>query len=220
MTVPFLRETPEWTLSFSREKESIHSAISLQKRVFVVLYVFNKAKHFWLMSTNFKNKKFVDSNVLPLHPKQTFPPVIWIFTGIKSRLTFKIFSTLFKSLKNTLKKLNFRMGLLILDHCACLLLRNRFDFEFELSRPQGLVKWQKVICASWFLVLFLFCLFLTIMFLFYFSWSLLSFFKSFLLQNGWQTEVAVAFGLLGHLILVRVNTLLYFSKTSSLKSTQ
>ena len=107
------------------------------------------------------------------------------------------------------------MGLLILDHCACLLLRNRFDFEFELSRPQGLVKWQKVICASWFLVLF--CLFLTIMFLLCFSWSLLSFFKSFLLQNGWQT-VAVAFGLLGHLILVRVNTLLDSSKTSSLQA--
>ena len=114
-----------------------------------LLSVFNK-----LLNT--KSLLSMSSNVLPLSLKQTFPPIIWIFTGIKSRLTFKIFSTLFKSLKNTLKKLNFRMGLLILDHCACLLLRNRFDFEFELSRPQGLVKWQKVICASWFLVLFLF----------------------------------------------------------------
>ena len=40
-----------------------------------------------MMSTNF------------LHLKQTFPPIIWIFTegegdGIKSRLHFKIFSTL------------------------------------------------------------------------------------------------------------------------------
>ena len=37
------------------------------------------------------------SNVLPLHLKQTFPPMIWIFTegdGIESRLPFKIFSTL------------------------------------------------------------------------------------------------------------------------------
>ena len=39
------------------------------------------------------------SNVLPLHFKQTFPPIIWIFTegegdGIESRLPFKIFSTL------------------------------------------------------------------------------------------------------------------------------
>ena len=39
------------------------------------------------------------SNVLPLHLKQTFPPIIWIFTegegdGIESRLPFKIFSTL------------------------------------------------------------------------------------------------------------------------------
>ena len=44
---------------------------------------------------------FVDnaSNVLPLHLKQTFLPIIWIFTEsesdcIKSRLPFKIFSTL------------------------------------------------------------------------------------------------------------------------------
>ena len=38
-------------------------------------------------------------NVLPLHLKQTFPPTILIFTkgevdGIKSSLSFKIFSTL------------------------------------------------------------------------------------------------------------------------------
>ena len=41
------------------------------------------------------------SNVLPLHLKQTFPPINWIFTegegdGIESRLPFKIFSTLSK----------------------------------------------------------------------------------------------------------------------------
>ena len=39
------------------------------------------------------------SNVLPLHFKQIFPPIIWMFTevegdGIESRLPFKIFSTL------------------------------------------------------------------------------------------------------------------------------
>ena len=39
------------------------------------------------------------SNILPLQLKQTFPPIIWIFTedegdGIESRLPFKIFSTL------------------------------------------------------------------------------------------------------------------------------
>ena len=36
------------------------------------------------------------SNVLPIHFKQTFPPIIWIFTegdGIQFRLAFKIFST-------------------------------------------------------------------------------------------------------------------------------
>ena len=41
------------------------------------------------------------SNVLPLHLKKTFPPIIWIFTegegdGIESRLPFKFFSTLCK----------------------------------------------------------------------------------------------------------------------------
>ena len=39
------------------------------------------------------------SNALPLHLKQTVPPIIWIFNesegdGIESRLPFKIFSTL------------------------------------------------------------------------------------------------------------------------------
>ena len=39
------------------------------------------------------------SNVLPLHLKQAFPPMIWIFTegegdGIESGQPFKIFSTL------------------------------------------------------------------------------------------------------------------------------
>ena len=42
-------------------------------------------------------------NVLPLHLKQTFPPIIWIFTEgegdeIESRLPFKIFSTLIQFL--------------------------------------------------------------------------------------------------------------------------
>ena len=47
----------------------------------------------------FKRLLTTSSNVLPLHLKQTFPLVIWIFTegegdGIESRLPFKIFSTL------------------------------------------------------------------------------------------------------------------------------
>ena len=60
-----------------------------------------KAKHCWVMSTNFvfKSSLKTHGNVLPLHLKQTFPCIIWIFTkgkgdGIKSRLPFKIFSTL------------------------------------------------------------------------------------------------------------------------------
>ena len=45
------------------------------------------------------------SNVLPLHLKQTFPPIIWIFTegkgdGIGPRLPFKIFSTLSSQVLN------------------------------------------------------------------------------------------------------------------------
>ena len=45
------------------------------------------------------NKLFVISNVLPLHLKQPFLPIIWIFNEgdeIESRLPFKIFSTLHK----------------------------------------------------------------------------------------------------------------------------
>ena len=46
----------------------------------------------------FKSLLTTPSNVLPLHLKQTFPPITRIFTegegdGIKSRLPFKIFST-------------------------------------------------------------------------------------------------------------------------------
>ena len=61
----------------------------------------NKAKHCWVMPTNFWKQKVHGQcqAMIPLHLKQTFPPVIWIFTegegdGIKSRLPFKIISTL------------------------------------------------------------------------------------------------------------------------------
>ena len=45
--------------------------------------------------------QIIVGNVLPLHLKQTFPPIIWIFTegegdGIEYRLSFKFFSTLQK----------------------------------------------------------------------------------------------------------------------------
>ena len=71
----------------------------------------NKAKHCWVMSTNFLFSKVcwqMPSNVLLLHLKQTFPPIIWIFTegdGIKSRLAFKIFSTLLE-IYNFVPRLN------------------------------------------------------------------------------------------------------------------
>ena len=56
----------------------------------------------WAISTNIKSLLTTPSNDFPLHLKQTFPPIIWIFTegeggGIKSRILFKIFSTLSKS---------------------------------------------------------------------------------------------------------------------------
>ena len=49
----------------------------------------------------FKSLLTTPINVLPLHHKQTFLPIIWIFTegegdGIESLLPFKIFSTLNK----------------------------------------------------------------------------------------------------------------------------
>ena len=40
MIAPFWRETPEWTLSFSREKYSVHSGVSLQKEAIIVRYGF------------------------------------------------------------------------------------------------------------------------------------------------------------------------------------
>ena len=48
----------------------------------------------------FKSLLITPSNVLPLHLKQSFQRIIWIFTEgegdlIKSRLPFKIFSTLY-----------------------------------------------------------------------------------------------------------------------------
>ena len=47
----------------------------------------------------FKSLLTTPSNVLSLHLKETFPPIIWNFTegvgdGIESRLPFQIFSTL------------------------------------------------------------------------------------------------------------------------------
>ena len=41
MNAPFWREMPEWTLSFSREKDSFHSGITLQKGAIIVRYGFS-----------------------------------------------------------------------------------------------------------------------------------------------------------------------------------
>ena len=65
------------------------------------------------------------SNDLPLHLKQTFPPITWIFTegegdGIESRVPFKIYSTLLtiwtsetQKQKTLLITLNYRKTTLI-----------------------------------------------------------------------------------------------------------
>ena len=55
-----------------------------------------KAKHCWVMSTNFLKQKVLFDNAQ--HLKQSFPPIIWILNegegdGIESWLPFKFFST-------------------------------------------------------------------------------------------------------------------------------
>ena len=55
----------------------------------------------------FKSLLTMPSNILPLHLKQTFPPIIWIFTEgesdwIKSRLPCKIFSEFYETILTTL----------------------------------------------------------------------------------------------------------------------
>ena len=57
----------------------------------------------------FKSLLTTPSNVLPLHLKQTFPPIIWIFTEgdrIKSRLPLKYF-LLYTYLSHCILKWNF-----------------------------------------------------------------------------------------------------------------
>ena len=75
----------------------------------------------------------IPSNVLPLHLKQTFQPLIWIFTegegdGVESRLPFKIFSTLN----------NFLMLIILTQKFAFLHMMN----YYFCSPPNLLTKWQ------------------------------------------------------------------------------
>ena len=80
---------------------NICSAVKIQIKVGQsLLEVIRQDTAGWCQQA-FENKSLLTSPsiVLPLHHKQTFPPIIWIFTevegdGIKSRLSFKIFSTL------------------------------------------------------------------------------------------------------------------------------
>jgi hypothetical protein len=83
------------------------------------------------MSTNFKSLLTTpSSNVLPLHLKQTFPPIIWIFTeregdGIESRLPFKMFSTLLFSLYTYLKMLSYFVPFPHKKFCLCCVVPRR-----------------------------------------------------------------------------------------------
>ena len=81
----------------------------------------------------FKSLLTTPSNVLPLHLKQTFPPIIWVFTegegdGMESRLPFKIFSTLN----------NFLMLIILTQKFAFLHMMN----YYFCSPPKLLTKWQ------------------------------------------------------------------------------
>ena len=70
----------------------------------IIHYVQKRYVPCWALSTNFWKQKILltsPSNILPLHLKQTFPPIIWIFTegegdGIESRLSSYIFCTLYR----------------------------------------------------------------------------------------------------------------------------
>ena len=55
MNVPFWREMPEWTMSFSRKRDSVHSRISLQKGAFVVPYGFRWSDCWLQIVTNNSN---------------------------------------------------------------------------------------------------------------------------------------------------------------------
>ena len=86
----------------------------------------------------FKSLLTTPSNVLPLHLKQTFPPTIWIFTegegdGIKSRLPFKTFSTLKKTLPST---------------------KECFDNGFSLLRPRKQARVSHMVVINFNLVNF------------------------------------------------------------------
>ena len=81
----------------------------------------------------FKTLLTTSSNVSPLHLKQTFPPIIWVFTegegdGMESRLPFKIFSTLN----------NFLMAIILTQKFAFLHMMN----YYFCSPPKLLTKWQ------------------------------------------------------------------------------
>ena len=122
----------------------------------------NNAKQNWVMSTNFLlSKVFWQS--LPMFCLYTSSklsrPIIWIFTegdGIKSRLPFKIFSTIpvqFLENSSSLKDWNFgdffvKLWCIILWKVLCNLI-------IILAQIVSHVKWIKFVCvvlAQWMVV--------------------------------------------------------------------
>ena len=87
----------------------------------------------WCQQT-FCSQKYV----LPFYLKQTFPPLIWMFTegegdGIKSRLPFKIFSTLREKSIKTKKKMFARIAIRLL----CIKVCYNFMFVTQFLKRQG-----------------------------------------------------------------------------------
>ena len=84
----------------------------------------------------FKSLLTMPSNVLPLHLKKTFLPIIWIFTegeGIESRLPFKIFSNLREKSIKTKKKMFARIAIRLL----CIKVCYNFMFVTQFLKRRG-----------------------------------------------------------------------------------
>ena len=95
----------------SVKKEILETSSYLSLKAFPITFTFSENSNYWreslievitllgVVNKLFKSFLTTSSNVLPLHLKQTLSSIIGIFTegegdGIKSRLPFKIFSTL------------------------------------------------------------------------------------------------------------------------------
>ena len=115
LTFPIIREPCDFQLNFSFAQLLFYCLCSLisitsflQESELTDKFFFYESKKYigkmiaWICSHHLHlpiSLLTIPSNVLPLHLKQIFPPMIWIFAevegdGIESRLPFKIFFTL------------------------------------------------------------------------------------------------------------------------------